>query len=101
MGPPTSPLLPPTALTVASSPADAFDWVLYGAVRSILYPFVAVVSHPFSIIRTVFLVKGELLADGILDSFVAVVPLRKACVYGRSYWAHVFSGLADFRLSEL
>jgi len=42
--PPTSPLLPPTALVVASasSPATAaYDWVLYGAVRSVLYPLYA------------------------------------------------------------
>jgi hypothetical protein len=41
--PPTSPLLPPTALVVASasSPAASFDWVLYGAVRSVLYPLYA------------------------------------------------------------
>ncbi|ELR15112.1 uncharacterized protein ACA1_215940 [Acanthamoeba castellanii str. Neff] len=101
--PPTSPLLPPTALVVASasSPAASFDWVLYGAVRSVLYPFVVAVSHPFSIVRTVFLVKGELLADGIRESFIAVMPSREASVYGRSYWAHVVSGLADFWLSEL
>ncbi len=42
--PPTSPLLPPTALVVASASstaAAAYDWVLYGAVRSVLYPLYA------------------------------------------------------------
>jgi hypothetical protein len=45
--------------------------------------------------------RHQLLADGIRESFIAVMPSREASVYGRSYWAHVVSGLADFWLSEL
>jgi hypothetical protein len=41
------------------------------------------------------------LAGGLLESFYAVLPWRAGSVYGRSYWAHVVSGLADFWLSEL
>jgi len=95
----SSPVAPSPSQPLASSdlrsPASILSWFGLRVLRSAVYVGVAGLSHPFSIIRTGYLVNGK-LPGSMWETTHSMLAMWHNGVYMRSYWAHVAAGLTNY-----
>jgi hypothetical protein len=75
----------------------------YLAVKCAVFAAVHLVSHPFSILRTVVLMRGNvpLLEDGVWANLHYASPWAKTGLYMSSLGAHVVAGTAEVCLTDV
>jgi len=68
--------------------------------KSIFYSIVAPLSHPFSILRTITMVTGDLPCDSISSNLSHVSPFNPNNLYASSVLSHLLTGYASIFIGD-